>query len=153
MIEKRLAELSLTLPPLASAAGSFVGFKVAGNLVFVSGQLPLKDGKPTLVGKVGAGVTTEECYVAAQQCALNVLAQLKVALGGDWSRLRQAVRVGGFVNCVPDFPDAPKVVNGASDLLVKVLGPAGTHARAAVGVASLPANVAVEIEAVFEVIP
>lgn len=151
MIEKKLAELSLMLPSLTPAAGSFVGFKVAGNLVFVSGQLPLKDGKPTVVGKVGAGVTTEESYVAAQQCALNVLAQLKVALGGDWSRLHQAVRVGGFVNCVPDYPDAPKVVNGASDLLVKVLGPAGTHARAAVGVASLPMNVAVEIEAVFEV--
>lgn len=153
MIEEKLTELSLTLPLLPAAAGSYVGFKIAGGLVFVSGQLPLKDGKPTIVGKVGADVTTEQAYAAAQQCALNVLAQLKAALNGDWARLRQVVRVGGFVNCVPQFADAPKVVNGASDLFVKVLGAAGTHARAAIGVASLPANVSVEVEATFEVNP
>jgi len=151
MVEKRLAELGLSLPAAPAAAGSYVGFKKAGNLIFVSGQLPMKDGKPVLVGKLGAGVSIETAYEAAQLCALNVLAHLKAALADDWTRFVQVVRVGGFVNCVPEFNDAPKVVNGASDLMVKVSGPTGTHARAAVGLASLPAGVAVEIEAVFEV--
>lgn len=151
MVDMKLAELGLSLPPAAAAAGSYVGFKKVGNLVFVSGQLPLRDGKPVLVGKLGADVSVEAAYEAAQQCALNVLAHLKSALAGEWTRFVQVVRIGGFVNCTPDFNDAPKVVNGASDLMVKLFGAAGTHARAAVGVASLPAGVSVEIEAVFEV--
>ena len=152
MVESKLAELSLVLPSVPAAAGSYVGFKMAGNLVFVSGQLPMKDGTPIVVGKVGGGVTIDEAYSAAQQCALNVLAQLKVALAGDWTKLVQVVRVGAFVNCVPEFCEQPKVANGASDLMVKLFGQTGTHARAAVGVASLPANVAVEIEATFEIL-
>lgn len=152
-IENKLKELNLALPAAPAAAGSYVGYKKVGNLVFVSGQLPMRDGKPSLTGKLGGGVSIEAAYDAAQQCALNVLAQLKLALGGDWSRLVQVVRLGGFVNCVPEFTDAPKVVNGASDLMVKLFGTAGTHARAAVGVASLPADVAVEVEATFEVSP
>ncbi len=151
MVDQQLAELGLSLPPAPAAAGSYVGFKKVGNLVFVSGQLPMKDGKPTLVGKLGAGVSIDAAYEAAQQCALNVLAHLKMALAGDWTRFVQVVRIGGFVNCMPEFNDAPKAVNGASDLMVKVFGPSGTHARAAVGVASLPAGVPVEIEATFEV--
>ena len=150
-IEAKLKDLNITLPDAPPAAGSYVGYKKAGGLVFVSGQLPMRNGKPALVGKLGAGIGIEQAYEAAQLCALNVLAQLKLALNGDWTRFVQVVRVGGFVNCMPEFADAPKVVNGASDLMVKVFGAAGTHARAAVGVASLPANVAVEIEAVFEV--
>jgi enamine deaminase RidA (YjgF/YER057c/UK114 family) len=151
MVESKLKELGLTLPAAPAAAGSYVGYKRSGNLVFVSGQLPIKDGKPMLVGKLGAEISIEAAYQAAQQCALNVLAQLKIALAGDWTRLVQVVRLGGFVNCVPEFNDAPKVVNGASDLMAKVFGPTGAHARAAVGVASLPAGVPVEIEAVFEI--
>ncbi len=151
MIDTKLTELGLVLPAAPAAAGSYVGFKIAGNFVIVSGQLPLKDGKPVLVGRLGAGVSIEAAYEAAQQCALNVLAQLKIAVAGDWSRVVQVVRLGGFVNCTPEFNDAPKVVNGASDLMVKLFGPAGAHARAAVGVASLPAGVAVEIEAMFEI--
>jgi enamine deaminase RidA (YjgF/YER057c/UK114 family) len=153
MVESKLKELDLTLPAAPPAAGSYVGYKISGNLVFVSGQLPIKDGKPMLAGKSGADVSIEAAYQAAQQCALNVLAQLKLALGGDWTRFVQVVRLGGFVSCVPEFTDAPKVVNGASDLMAKVFGPAGAHARAAVGVASLPAGVPVEIEAVFEIKP
>lgn len=153
MIDRKLAEIDLALPAAPAPAGSYVGFKIAGNLVFVSGQLPMKDGKPTLTGKLGAGVKIDEAYAAARQCALNALAQLKMAVEGDWSRVVQVVRLGGFVNCTPDFTDAPKVVNGASDLMVKVFGPAGTHARAAVGVASLPANAAVEVDAIFEIRP
>jgi enamine deaminase RidA (YjgF/YER057c/UK114 family) len=151
MIDSKLTDLGLVLPAAPAAAGSYVGFKIVGNLVIVSGQLPLKDGKPVLVGRLGASVSIEAAYEAAQQCALNVLAQLKIAVADDWTRVVQVVRLGGFVNCMPDFNDAPKVVNGASDLMVKLFGPAGTHARAAVGVASLPAGVAVEIEAMFEI--
>lgn len=153
MIEAKLKELEIALPAAPPAAGSYVGYKICGNVVTVSGQLPIKDGKPMLVGKLGADVSIDDAYMAAQQCALNVLAQLKLALGGDWTKFVQVIRLGGFVNCVPDFNDAPKVVNGASDLMAKVFGPAGTHARAAVGVASLPAGVAVEIEATFEIKP
>jgi enamine deaminase RidA (YjgF/YER057c/UK114 family) len=151
MVEEKLAELGLSLPIAPAAAGSYVGYKKVGNLVFVSGQLPIKDGKPILVGKLGAGVSIDAAYEAAQQCALNVLAHLKVALANDWTRIVQVVRLGGYVNCVAEFNDAPKVVNGASDLMVKVFGSVGAHARAAVGVASLPAGVPVEIEAVFEI--
>jgi enamine deaminase RidA (YjgF/YER057c/UK114 family) len=150
-VEQTLAGLGLTLPTPAAPVAAYVGFKRAGNLVIVSGQLPLKDGKPTLTGKLGAEVITEQGYAAAQQCALNLLAHLKTALGGDWSKLVQVVRIGGFVACVPEYTDAPKCINGASELMVKVFGDAGTHARAAVGVASLPLNVPVEVEATFEV--
>ncbi|ONN68092.1 RidA family protein [Herbaspirillum sp. VT-16-41] len=152
MLESRLAEMNLVLPELGAAAGSFVGCKKSGNLLFISGQLPLKDGRPTLVGRLGEDVTVEQGYEAAQQCALNVLAQIKAAIDGRWDRVAQVVRLGGFVRCTPDFADAPKVVNGASDLFVSLFGAAGAHARAAVGVSSLPMNVAVEIEAVVEII-
>ena len=152
MLESRLAEMNLVLPELGAAAGSFVGCKKSGNLLFISGQLPLKNGRPTLVGRLGEDVTVERGYEAAQQCALNVLAQIKAAIDGRWDRVAQVVRLGGFVRCTPDFADAPKVVNGASDLFVSLFGAAGAHARAAVGVSSLPMNVAVEIEAVVEII-
>jgi len=151
MLEQKLAGLNLALPELSIGAASFVGYKRTGNLVFISGQLPLKNGKPTLVGRLGDGVSIDEAYAAAQQCTLNVLAQLKLAVNGDWSRVVQFVRVGGFVRCTPDFADSPKVVNGASDLLIQVFGAVGEHARAAVGVSSLPANVPVEIEAIVEI--
>jgi len=151
MIEQRLTELGLELPTPSAPKASYVGFKISGNMLVVSGQLPLKEGKPTLIGKLGDNVTVEDAYMAAQQCALNILAQAKAAVGGDWSRIVQVVRLGGFVNCIPSFTEAPKVVNGASDLMVKVFGDSGSHARAAVGVASLPAGVAVEVEAMFEI--
>jgi enamine deaminase RidA (YjgF/YER057c/UK114 family) len=150
-IEKTLTELGLELPPLVAPVAAYVGFKKTGNLVIVSGQLPLKNGKPTQTGKLGAGVTTEQGYEAAKQCGLNILAQLKAAVGGDWDKVVQVVRLGGFVACIPDYTDAPKCINGASELMVKLFGDAGSHARAAVGVASLPANVSVEVEAIFEV--
>jgi enamine deaminase RidA (YjgF/YER057c/UK114 family) len=150
-IENTLKELGLELPVPAAPVAAYVGFKKAGNLVIVSGQLPLKNGKPTFTGKLGAEVTTEQGYAAAQQCGLNLLALLKTAVGGDWSKVVQVVRLGGFVACVPEYVDAPKCINGASELMVKVFGDAGTHARAAVGVASLPLNVPVEVDAIFEV--
>ncbi len=151
MLEKKLAEMKLVLPDIPVSSASFVGYKRSGNLIYISGQLPLKDGKPTLIGRLGEDVSIDDAYAAAQQCTLNVLAQLKLALDGNWDRVVQIVRVGGFVRCTGDFADAAKVVNGASDLLVRLFGAAGSHARAAIGVASLPLNVAVEIEATIEI--
>jgi enamine deaminase RidA (YjgF/YER057c/UK114 family) len=151
-IEEKLKAMQLELPPLRVSPGLFVGYKQAGDLIFVSGQLPMKEAKPTHVGKLGDNVSMEGGVLAARQCMLNVLAQLKVALDGDWSRLLQAVRVGGFVNCTPTFADAPLVINGASQLLIDLFGDKGRHARAAIGVASLPADAAVEVEAIFQLV-
>jgi enamine deaminase RidA (YjgF/YER057c/UK114 family) len=150
-IDARLAELGITLPPANKPAGNYVPWTKSGNLVFVSGQIPMTDGKPSHQGKLGAGFSLEDGADAAKVCALAVLAQLKDAVGGDLDRVTRCVRVGGFVNSAPDFTDQPKVVNGASDLIVGIFGDAGRHARAAVGVAQLPAGVSVEVEAIFEV--
>ena len=151
-IEEKLKAMQLQLPPLRGGPALFVGYKQAGDLIFVSGQLPMKDGKPTHVGKLGDNLSIPEGVLAARQCTLNILAQLKAALNGDWDRLRQAVRLGGFVNCTPTFADAPLVINGASQLLIDLFGERGHHARAAIGVASLPANAAVEVEATFQLV-
>jgi enamine deaminase RidA (YjgF/YER057c/UK114 family) len=150
-IDARLAELDITLPPANKPAGNYVPWTKSGNLVFVSGQIPMTDGKPSHQGKLGAGFSLEDGADAAKVCALAVLAQLKDAVSGDLDRVTRCVRVGGFVNSAPDFTDQPKVVNGASDLIVGIFGDAGRHARAAVGVAQLPAGVSVEVEAIFEV--
>ena len=146
----KLAELGLTLPTPAAPVANYVGYTVSGKTVYISGQLPFQDGKLTCVGKLGAGVSLEEGYAAGRQCGLNILAHLKAACGGDLDRVARVLRLGGFVNSTPDFTDAPKCVNGASDLMVAVFGEAGRHARAAVGAASLPAGAAVEVEAVIE---
>jgi enamine deaminase RidA (YjgF/YER057c/UK114 family) len=150
-VEEKLLALGLEMPVVTPSANLFVGFKVAGDLVFISGQLPMKDGKPTHLGKLGSEVSIEDAVLAARQCALNVLAQLKQAVNGDWSRVVQTVRVGGFVNSAPTFYEAPAVINGASKLFIDALGEAGKHARAAVGVATLPANAAVEVDAIFQI--
>lgn len=152
-IDARLGALGLSLPGVATAAGNYVPTVRTGNLVFVSGQITLKDGQLEYVGKVGRDFTVEQGQAAARLCALNILAQLKAALGGDLDKVRQCVKVTGFVNATPEFTDHPKVINGASDLLASVLGDAGKHARAAVGMNSLPLGVATEVEAVFEVAP
>lgn len=150
-IDARLAELGITLPVPAVAVANYVPFVVTGNLVFVSGQLPMEGGKPVVFGHLGAEVSVEDGVRAARLCGLNLLAQAKAACGGDLDRIRRVVRLTAFVASTPDFTDQPKVVNGASDLMVEVLGDAGRHARVAVGAPSLPLNVAVEIEAVFEI--
>lgn len=149
--ETRLAELGLTLPIPPLAVANYVPYVVCGELVFVSGQLPLQDGKPAVLGHLGAEVSVEDGQRAARLCALNLLAQVRAACDGDLDRVRRVVRLTAFVSSAPDFFDQPKVVNGASDLLVEVLGEAGRHARVAVGAPSLPLNVAVEIEAVFQI--
>lgn len=149
-VDSRLAELGVVLPTPAAAVANYLPYVISGSLVFVSGQLPLVDGKVTVTGRLGADVSLEDGQKAARQCAINLLAQARAAAGGDLDRVTRLVRLGGFVASTPDFTDQPKIVNGASDLMVEVLGDAGRHSRAAVGVASLPLNAAVEIEAVFE---
>jgi len=150
-IDKRLAELGITLPVPAKPVANYVGWVRTGNLVYTAGQVPLKDGKIEYQGKLGKDYTVEQGAQAARICAINVVAQLKDAVGGDLDRIKRIVKVVGFVNGVPDFVDHPKVINGASDLLVEIFGDKGRHARSAVGAGSLPVNVAVEVEAVAEV--
>jgi enamine deaminase RidA (YjgF/YER057c/UK114 family) len=123
----------------------------SGNLLFIAGQVPLQDGKAQFIGRLGAGLDIAQGQQAARLCAINVLAQVAKALDGDLDRVVRCVRVGGFVNAVPEFTDHPVVINGASDFFVSVFGEAGKHARTAVGAGSLPRGVAVEVEAVFEV--
>lgn len=149
-IEQRLSELGLTLPDAPAPAANYVPFVQSGSLVFVSGQI--SSGPDGLIcGKLGADLSLDDGVAAARACALALIAQLRAACGGDLTRLRRVVKLTGFVNCTPDFTDQPKVVNGASDLMVAVFGEAGRHARAAVGAPSLPLGVAVEIEGVFEI--
>ena len=150
-VETRLARLGLALPEPPGAVANYVPFVVTGALVFVSGQLPLENGKPAVTGRLGADVSLEEGVHAARLCALNLLAQAKAACDGDLDRVKRLVRLTAFVASTADFTDQPKVANGASDLMAAALGEAGRHARVAVGAPSLPLNVAVEIEAVFEI--
>jgi len=149
---ERLQALGLALPVAAAPVANYVPFSRAGNLLFVSGQLPVSNGAvdPAHRGKLGAGVSLEAGQAAARLAALNVLAQAGAAVG-DLARLR-AVRLGGYVNSAPDFGQLPQVVNGASDLVASVLGENGKHARFAVGVAQLPLDAAVEIEGIFEIL-
>jgi enamine deaminase RidA (YjgF/YER057c/UK114 family) len=149
-IEKRLDELGITLPPPGAPAGNYVPFVVVGDLVFMAGQVAREAGKMKYTGKVGRDLSIEDGQAAARLCAVNLLAQLKAACGGDLDRVERCVRVGGFVNSPPDFFDHPKVINGASDLIVAALGERGQHARTAVGVAALPLDSAAEVEAVFQ---
>lgn len=150
-VDARLSELGISPPQAAAPVANYVGYVKAGNLVFVSGQITLKDGKPLYLGKLGAGISLEDGQSAAKLCAINIIAQLKAACDGDLDRVRRIVRLGGFVNSTPEFTDQPKVINGASDLMVAVFGDKGRHARAAVSAASLPLGVAVEIDAVAEI--
>ena len=150
-IDGRLKQLGIELPQAAAPIANYVGYTIAGNLVIISGQISIQEGKPHHVGKLGAGISIAEGREAARLCALNVLAQLRHAAGGDLDRVKRCLRLGGFVNCTPEFTDMPQIVNGASDLMVEVFGDAGRHARAAVGVSSLPLGVAVEVEALFEI--
>ncbi|MCC5987744.1 MAG: RidA family protein [Pararhodobacter sp.] len=148
-IDARLAELGLTLPDAPAPAANYVPYVVTGKTVYVSGQIS-QGADGLITGRLGDTMSTEEGAAAARSCALALLAQARAACGGDWSRFARVVKLTGFVNSAPAFTDQPKVVNGASDLLVEVLGDAGRHARSAVGVAALPLGVAVEIEGIFE---
>lgn len=148
-IDARLAELGITLPQAAAPVASYVPVVIHGDLAFVSGQVSFVDGE-LLKGRLGEDVSLEDGMAAARGCGLMILAQLKAALG-SLDRVERVVKLGGFVNSTPDFTDQPKVVNGASDLMLEVFGDAGKHARAAVGVPSLPLGVAVEVDAVVAI--
>jgi enamine deaminase RidA (YjgF/YER057c/UK114 family) len=151
-VEKRLAELGIALPKPAAPVANYVAFVRSGNQLVVSGQLCFApDRKLTAVGRLGGGVTIEDGQKAARACAINLLAQVKAAVG-DLDNVVRVVRLGGFINSAPGFADGPKVMNGASDLMVQAFGDKGRHARLTVGVAALPADAAVEVEGLFEVI-
>ena len=150
MIEEKLASLGIMLPSPAASAGSYVPVVMTYSLAFVAGQIPTEAGQVKFKGKVGRDVPIEAGQQAARLCTINALAQLKVALG-SLDRVKRIVKVTGFVNCDSSFTDQPKVVNGASDLLVQVFGENGKHARAAVGVSSLPLDSAVEVEFIVEI--
>lgn len=150
-IEARLGELGIVLPTPPTPVANYVGFVRSGALLFVSGQICLTvDGKLAAKGKLGENVSVEDGQQAARACAVNLLAQVKAALG-DLDKVVRVVRLGGFINAAATFVDGPKVMNGASDLMVEVFGDMGRHARTTVGVASLPVDAAVEVEGLFEV--
>ena len=149
-IDARLAELGIDIPTPASPAANYVPFVKSGNLVFVSGQIPMVDGKIEGIGVVGKDLSTDDARKIAEICAKNLIAQAKAACDGDLDKVARVVKVGGFVRCTPDFTEQPEVVNGASDLMVAVFGDKGRHSRFAVGTNALPRGVSVEVEAVFE---
>ncbi len=151
-IQTKLETLGLSLPKVAAPAANYVPYVISGKSIFISGQIPFINGEKMHLGRVGDNLTADDGVNAAQACALNILAQVNEAVNGDWSKIARCVKLGGFVNCTPDFTDQPLVINGASNLIANVMGDAGKHARFAVGAPSLPLGVAVEIDAIFELI-
>jgi len=149
-IKAKLEELGYELPKAAAPAANYVPYVISGKHIFISGQIPFLNGQQMHQGRVGDDLSVEDGVEAAKACALNILGQANAAVDGDWSKIARLVKLGGFVNCKPDFTAHPSVINGASDLMVDVLGDAGKHSRFAVGAPCLPLGVAVEIEAVFE---
>ena len=150
-IDKRLAELGITLPVAAKPVANYVPWVRTGNLVFISGQGPVEDGKVLYPGCLGVDVSLEDGIKSARLSGINVLAQLKGACSGDLDRVKRVVKLLGFVNASPSFRDHPKIINGASDLMVEVFGDKGRHARSAVAAPSLPMGISTEVEAIIEV--
>lgn len=148
----RLKELGINLPQAAPPAANYAPYVQSGALIFVSGQITVENGELKYLGRLGENVSIAQGYQAARLCAMNLIAQVRRACEGDLDRVTRVVKLTGFVNCAPDFIDHPKVINGASDLMIEVFGPSiGPHARAAVGCASLPRGISVEVDGVFEV--
>ncbi|HJP22149.1 MAG: RidA family protein [Alphaproteobacteria bacterium] len=150
-IEARLMELGIVIPDAVPALANYVPWVQSGNNVWIAGQVPIVNGELTHVGKVGDVVELADAQAAARICGLNIISQVKAACDGDLDRVVRCLKVGGYVNAVADFGQHPQVINGASDLMVEVFGDAGRHARFAVGAGSLPRDVCVEVDAVFEV--
>ena len=151
-VETSLAEKGFELPKAASPAANYVPYTITESLVYVSGQITYLNGKLKFIGRLGENIDVETGYHAAQLCGLNLIAQVKEACSGDLERVKKVIRLGGFVNSSPDFSEHPTVINGASDLMVAAFGTAiGQHSRFAVGVASLPLGVAVEVDATFKI--
>jgi enamine deaminase RidA (YjgF/YER057c/UK114 family) len=150
-IDSRLTALGITLPVAATPAANYVSFVISGNLLYLSGQLPMENGKIAVTGLLGADVELADGQRAAELCAINILSQAKAALGGDLERIVKVIKLNGFIASGPGFTDQHLVMNGASNLIANVLGEAGKHARAAVGMAALPLNAAVEVDAIMEI--
>ena len=150
-IDAKLKEMSLVLPKATDPVGSYVASKISGNLLYISGQISIDAEGQLIKGKVGKDLNTEQAYVAAERCALNIIAQAKKACSDDLSKIKSCIKLTGFVNSTDDFIEQPKVINGASDLIKKVFGDKGSHTRAAVSTNSLPLGVAVEVDAIFEI--
>ena len=148
--EDILKENNIILPEAADPVGSYVAAKIIGKLLYISGQISIGSDGKLIKGKLGKDLTVEDGYKAAERCALSIVAQVKKACGGDLSRIKECVKLTGFVNSTEDFTDQPKVINGASDLIAKIFSEKGMHTRAAVSANSLPLGVAVEVDAIFE---
>jgi enamine deaminase RidA (YjgF/YER057c/UK114 family) len=150
-IEDKLKELKVTLPNAPDPVGAYVAYKIIGNLLYISGQLPVSEKGVILKGKIGRDLTLDDGKTAARYCVNNILSQAKKAMGGDLNKIKNCVKITGFVNSTEEFYDQPKVINPASELLTAVFGNSGKHTRAAVSTNSLPLGAAVEIDAIFEV--
>ena len=150
-VDEKIKQMGLELPAASKPIANYVKYVRTGNLIFLAGHGPSKTDGTNITGKVGKELSIEQGYEAAKIAALSLIATLKDALGGDLSKVKRIVKVNGYVNCLPDFTDHPKVINGCSDLLVALFGEKGKHARAAMGMVALPSNIAVEIEMIVEV--
>ena len=148
--EKKISELKLELPEARDPVGSYVASKIVGKMLFISGQISISANGELIKGKIGKELTTEDGYEAAKRCGLNIISQVKKACSGDLSKIKSCVKLTGFVNSTKDFTEQPKVINGASDLIVSIFGDAGMHTRAAVSANSLPLGVSVEVDGIFE---
>jgi len=151
VFEKNIKDLGLTISDPPAAVANYVPYKIIDKLVYVSGQAPSKDGKIIYTGKVAEKISEEEGILAAELCCLNIIAALKKSINGNWEKLDSFVKLGGFVNCSQDYKNQPKIINGASDLLVKIFGDQGRHTRFAVGSNSLPLDISVEIDAIIKI--
>ena len=151
LFEKNIKDLGFIISDPPSAIANYVPFKVIDNLVYVSGQAPIQNGKIIYTGKIGDEISEEDGILAAQLCCLNIIASLRKSINGDWNKLDNFIKLGGFVNCKDGYTNQPKIINGASDLLVNIFGDQGKHTRFAVGSNSLPMNIAVEIDAIIKI--
>ena len=151
-VEERLAALNIVLPAAPTPAANYLPWTITGNQLWIAGQAPIRDGKYPYAGRVGAEVTPQDAHAAARLCGINVLAQVKAACNGDWTRFVKGVRICGYIAAAPGFYDFPKVLDGCSDLLVEVLGDAGKHVRTVMGASGLRFNVPIVVDAVFEIV-
>ena len=150
-IENKIKELGLTLPKATDPVGSYLATKFVGKMLYISGQISINEKGELIKGKLGKDLKTEDGYEAAKRCGLSIVSQVKKACGDDLSKVKSCVKLTGFVNSTEDFTDQPKVINGASELIVSIFGDAGMHTRAAVSTNSLPLGVSVEVDAIFEI--
>ena len=150
LFEENIKNLGLNIPELPKALANYVPYKIVGKTMYISGQAPVKNGELIYKGKVGSDISVEDGIEAARLCVINIIAAVKTALEGDWSKLDSFVKLTGYVNCQDTFTDQPKIINGASDMLVEIFGDQGRHSRVAVGSNALPLGIAVEIDAIVQ---